>query len=468
MEDVLEYCVDYAQRLGASYVDVRGEHYYDEFISVINAGVDKAFNVRKNGIGVRVLYNGAWGFSSINHPTKDTARITVERAIAQAKIVSLNIREPVELAPVKAYQDRVVTPRRLDVEDYSFDDKIKDVLKWESGFRVSPMIRETMLNYTAIKFDRTFMSSEGSKIEFDNSVVWLEMKTSAYGGGGQGSYALYHGGTGGYDLLKDGDVVSLTTKVGNKAVSLIDAEHAPSIKDANIVFDPYYQAILTHEITGHPSEADRVLGREAASAGGAWWAGMLGKRIGSDYLSIYDDPTLPGTPGYFLYDDEGVKTSTKVLAKDGILLNHMHSRETAAIFGVEPNGGMRAMTFEYAPLIRMSNTFIGGGDWEPEEIIEDTKKGVYVSTRKDNSIDDKRYNWTISAQEGWIIEKGELATHLKDVTVNGIAPKLFASIDAVCKDLEIKPIIGCGKGMQMLYTGNGGPHMRGVADIVGG
>ncbi|MBN2336759.1 TldD/PmbA family protein, partial [Candidatus Bathyarchaeota archaeon] len=166
--------------------------------------------------------------------------------------------------------------------------------------------------------------------------------------------------------------------------------------------------------------------------------------------------------------DEGVKTCTKVLAEDGVLMNHMHSRETAHIFGVEPNAGMRVMTFEYSPLIRMSNTFIGGGDWKPEEIIEDTKKGIYVSTRKDNSIDDKRYNWTISAQEGWMIEDGELTTHLKDVTVNGIAPKLFASIDAVGTDLEIKPIIGCGKGMQMLYTGNGGPHMRGVADIVGG
>ena len=244
--------------------------------------------------------------------------------------------------------------------------------------------------------------------------------------------------------------------------------HAKTMKDVQIVFDPYYQAILTHEIMGHPSEADRVLGREAASAGSAWWAGKIGERIGSEHLNIYDDPTIPGTMGFFPYDDEGVKTKRKILAEDGILLDHMHSRETAHIFNVEANAGMRAMTFEYSPLIRMSNTFMGGGDWKPEEIIEDTKKGVLVSTRKDNSIDDMRYNWTISAQEGWLIENGELTTQLKDVTVSGISPKLFASIDAVGNNREIKPVIGCGKGMQMLYTGNGGPHMRGIANIVGG
>ncbi|MBN2335166.1 TldD/PmbA family protein, partial [Candidatus Bathyarchaeota archaeon] len=302
MEDVIEYCIEYAQQLGSSYVDVRGERYYDEFISVVNAGVDKAFTVRKNGVGVRVLYGGAWGFCSLNSPTKEKARATVENAVKQAKMISVNTRNRVELAPVKVYTDRVETPRRLDVEDYPFDDKINDVLGWESGYRVSPEVRETMLNYTAIKFDRLFMSSEGARIGFGNSVVWLEMKTSAGRGGGRGSFALYHGGTGGYDFLLDGDVPALTAKVGDKAVSLIDAEHAPSMKDATIVFDPYYQAILTHEITGHPSEADRVLGREAASAGGAWWAGKLGERIGSEQLNIYDDPTIPGTPGYFPYD----------------------------------------------------------------------------------------------------------------------------------------------------------------------
>ena len=468
MEELIENCLDYAEKLGADYVDIRGERYYDEFISVINGIVDKAFTVRKRGIGVRILLNGAWGFASVNSPTRETSRRTIENALGQARIIGQGHKKAVELAPIKVFEDRVETPRKIDLEDYAIDDKIDDTLEWERGFRVSQEVKDTMLNYTGIKFDRIFMSSEGANLRFLNSVVWVEMKAGAIRGGTRGSFALYHGGCGGYEILKGGDIPALTSHVAEKAVSLIDAKHAPTIRNATIVFDPYYQAILTHEILGHPSEADRVLGREAASAGGAWWAGKLGERIGSKNLNVYDDPTIPGTMGYFLYDDEGVKARRKVLIQEGILKDHMHSRETAAEFGVEPNAGMRAMSFEYFPLIRMSNTFIGGGDWSPEEIVEETKKGVYVSTRKDNSIDDKRYNWTISAQEGWLIENGERTTHLKDVTVSGIAPKLFESIDAVGRDMQIKPIIGCGKGMQMIYVGNGGPHMRGVADIIGG
>jgi len=468
MKEILQYCIDYCQKQGVDYGDVRGERYYNEFVSLVNGELDKSFTVRKNGVGIRVLYGGAWGFASINAPSLDTIREAIERALSQAKMVSKRTRNPVELAPVKIYRDEVEAPRRIDIRDYSITDKIRDAEEIEKEYHVKSDVKETMLNYTGIQFDKTFLSTEGADLSFSNNVIWFEMKASASRGGERGSYAMFHGACKGYEFIEEDDVHGVARNVGEKAVALIDAEHAPTMKDIPIIFDPSYQSILSHEILGHPSEADRVLGREAASAGGAWWAGKLGERIGSEELNVYDDPTIEEKMGYFPYDDEGVKARRKVLVEDGILVDHMHSRETASIFNKEPNAGMRAMTFEYIPLVRMSNTFIGEGDWDPEEIIQDTKKGVYVSARKDNSIDDKRYSWTISAQDGWLIENGERTTYLKDVTVNGVAPKLFSSIDAIGNDLEIKPLIGCGKGMQMLYVGNGGPHMRGVANIIGG
>jgi TldD protein len=147
----------------------------------------------------------------------------------------------------------------------------------------------------------------------------------------------------------------------------------------------------------------------------------------------------------------------------------MHSRETAAIFNVEPNAGMRAITYEYVPLIRMSNTFFGEGDWEKQELIEDTKHGYLISCMRTPSIDDKRYNWTISAKEAYEIRNGELTTHLRDAALTSIAPKFFKSINAATKKIEIVPLPGCGKGdpMQGLYVGNGGPYLRGTATLLG-
>jgi TldD protein len=209
------------------------------------------------------------------------------------------------------------------------------------------------------------------------------------------------GHSGGYELFQKNDMEKISSEIGLKAESLLDAKAAKTEKNATVILDSDYVALLVHEIVGHPSEADRVLGREAAWAGTTWWAGKIGEKIGSEYFTAYDDPTIPGTLGYYLYDDEGVKAERKVLVYRGVLKGHMQSRETAAIFGVEPNAGMRAITFEYIPLIRMSNTFFGEGDWKKEELIEETKHGYLISCMRHPSIDDKRYNWTISAQEAY-------------------------------------------------------------------
>jgi TldD protein len=117
----------------------------------------------------------------------------------------------------------------------------------------------------------------------------------------------------------------------------------------------------------------------------------------------------------------------------------------------------------------MSNTFLGEGDWKREELIEETKHGYLVSCMRHPSIDDKRYNWTISAQEAYEIKNGELTTHLRDVALTSTAPKFFQSINAVSEKIELVPLPGCGKGdpMQSLYVGNGGPYIRGVATVLG-
>ena len=196
---------------------------------------------------------------------------------------------------------------------------------------------------------------------------------------------------------------------------------------------------------------------------------MLGQKIGSELLNAVDDSRVEGALGYYKYDDEGVPAKEKVLIKNGVLINHMHSRETATLFETEPNGGMRASGSQFVPLIRMSNTFIKPGDWALEEMIEDVDRGIYTIGSKVPSIDNRRYNWQISCKWAYLIEKGELTKLLRDVTISGTAPTFFKSIDAVGKDFMMRPVPNCGKGdpMQTMHVGNGGPHIRGRANVIG-
>lgn len=469
MEDLALKSIEYALEKGVEYTDARLEKHYNEVITASNGKIERAVINRKQGIGIRVLVNGAWGFQSTTNLTMSGIKEAVNRAYRVAKASSKYIMQKVELAPVKTYVDSYKTQVKMDIEDISFEEKLSNIVKWEKEIHANESIKHGLIDYTGIKIDKTFVNSEGTKIRFLNSITWITIKATSKEGEITQSYEEVIGHSGGYEIYQIQNIEEISRSIGEKACSLLKAEPVKTEKDAIVILDPNYLALLVHEIIGHPSEADRVLGREAAWAGTTWWTGKLGQQIGTEYLTVYDDPTIPGTLGYYLYDDEGVKARRKILIEKGILKEHMQSRETASIFNTEPNAGMRAITYEYIPLIRMSNTFWGEGDWTYEELIEDTKEGYLVIAMKEPSIDDKRYNWTISAQEGYKIQNGELTVHLRDIALSSTAPKFFKSVNAATKKAKILPIPGCGKGdpMQALYVGNGGPYIRGKATIVG-
>jgi len=468
-EDLALFAVEHASKRGANYVDVRLEDHNNELITVADGKVQRGIINRKRGMGVRTLVDGAWGFQSTTDLTKNGIRQAAEIAFKLAKASSKHVPSPVKLAPTKAHETSYKTKVKTDLEDIAFEDKLEQIVAWEKRLHTSKKIARGLAEYTGLKIDKIFANSEGARIRFSNSVTWVSLKADSKKGTIVQSYDKTVGHSGGYEIYEKNDMERSALEIGRKAESLLEAKIAKTDKEATVILDSDYVSLVVHEICGHPSEADRVLGREAAWAGTAWWAGKLGEKIGSEYFTVYDDPTVPSTLGYYLYDDEGVRAGRKVLAEKGVLKEHMHSRETAAIFNTEPNAGMRAITFEYIPLIRMSNTFFGGGDWKKEELIKETKHGYLVSSMRTPSIDDKRYNWTISAQEAFAIKDGELTTHLRDVALTSVAPKFFKSLSAATEKAEISPLIGCGKGdpMQSLYVGNGGPFLRGTATLLG-
>ncbi|MGQ9641493.1 MAG: TldD/PmbA family protein [Candidatus Bathycorpusculaceae bacterium] len=468
-EDLASFAIDHASELGADYADARFEEHYNELITVADGKIQRGIINCKSGIGVRTLVDGAWGFRSTTNLNKKGIKEATEIAVKIAKASSKYVATPVKLAPTKAYQTSYKAKVKIDLENVAFEDKLRQIVAWEKNLHTSEKVVRGLAEYTGIKINKTFVNSEGANIRFSNSLAWVSLKADSKKGALTQFYEKTVGHSGGYEVFQKANMEKLSSEIGRKAESLLNAKAAKTEKDATIILDSDYAALLVHEIVGHPSEADRVLGREAAWAGTTWWAGKIGEKIGSEYFTAYDDPTIPGTLGYFLYDDEGVKAERKVLVEKGVLKGHMHSRETAAIFGVKPNAGMRAITFEYIPLIRMSNTFFGEGDWKREELIEETKHGYLISCMRHPSIDDKRYNWTISAQEAYEIKNGELTTHMRDIALTSTAPKFFQSINATTKGIEIVPLPGCGKGdpMQALYVGNGGPYIRGVATILG-
>ncbi|MGD8507136.1 MAG: TldD/PmbA family protein [Candidatus Bathyarchaeota archaeon] len=469
MEDLARTAMEHALKLGAEYADLRLERSKSDGFLLENGAVEIIASSSEVGAGVRVLAKGAWGFYAVTSLEKKHLLNAVKRAYQMAVASSQRIEEPCKLAETRVTVARDAVRVKIKMDDFPMEERIKLAKDCDSVMEgVSDRIHRRAVSISGDVTSKLFSSTEGALIQHDMMKCYLAFRVVAHKGDITEDQSKLEGGTGGFEATKKMDPLELSEDLAKKVCELVNAPTAPT-EEMTVLMDPDYVSLLTHEIIGHPSEADRVLGREAAWAGVSWWKGMLGQKIGSDILNASDDSRVEGALGYYMYDDEGVPAKEKVLIKNGVLVNHMHSRETATIFGTEPNGGMRAMSCKFAPLIRMSNTFIKPGDWAYEEMIEDIDRGIYAVGQRIPSIDNRRYNWQISCKWAHLIEKGELTQLLRDVTIAGTAPNFFKSIDAVGKDFVMRPLPNCGKGdpIQVLHVGNGGPHIRGKARVIG-
>ena len=249
----------------------------------------------------------------------------------------------------------------------------------------------------------------------------------------------------------------------------------PPDREVTVVTDPHFNALVAHEIVGHPCEADRALKMEAAYAGRSWllrslarqrsWAsGRLAAAVGvSPIRALYGY-------GHYRYDHEGTPGRRVAHIERGIFRGFLNSRATAAALGVEPNGSARASEGYQVPLIRMSNTFFLPGETPPEKIIGEVEHGYYVCGHQIPSIAESRENFRISARRVYEIDHGRIGRLYRSGSVMADSKRFFMNVDAVGNDLRLIAIPNCGKGqpMQVKRMSNGGPTLRSRACLAGG
>jgi TldD protein len=477
--DLIAASMDVASQLGATYADVRVEAVEREGASAEN-GIIKTLAVTSGtSLGVRALAGGGWGFASFHVPEitllGDRLREAVERAVSQAKATARF--EEVKLAP----SDPVVDDLPLDIgkEPWPLEgkqDEIVAITKEMNDIEGMALATGTLRHSL---FDSMFASTEGARITRRHLITEGSYYVHAIGpDDAQGIWRPF-GVTGGLDLLVgDNDPRDLGMRIANTAVELATEAKAPEDGKTDVITTPEFDQLLVHEIVGHPTEADRVLGGESAWAGRAWWSHKSGDVVGSELVNVVSDARPierhAGGFGTFAYDDEGVPSQRVHHIVNGRLSEFLHSRQSAAQMMVEPNGGMRAITAAKVPIVRMTNTYFESNPEGPstlEECIEDVKEGVILGESSIPSIDSVRLRWQINAYEGWRVENGEVVGRLKNLAFLGNTPEYFQTIRTVgnAKTWKLLPIPNCGKGdpMQIQRIGNGGPVMVGQGNIVG-
>jgi len=465
LQDLADEAIRYAMNSGAQYCDVRAELQERKSVLIENGEIEYVRTSKDEGIGIRLVKEGVWSFCSITNPKSiEQIKEIVNDALRNSIHYAENKKDKIDLYPNSINKTKIDYPVLKKPE---LEELMKIGFECDKIISNTPRIIRSVVNPWYAINSKYFVNSEGSEIIQNFTDVVIDMIATAHESGLTQSINITEGGRGGMEQITNNNIIQQSAEeIALKASQLIDAKPAKEEK-TTVVMNPDFVSLLTHEILGHPSEADRVLGKEMAWAGGAWWKGKIGEKIGSEKLNVFDDPTIKESLGWYYFDDEGVKTKKTTLVENGVLKNHMQNRETAKIFGTPSTGNMRATNYRFMPLIRMACTCIGNGDWDVNEMIKGVKNGYFISNMKIPSIDMKRYNWSISCQYAQKIENGEITDLLRDVIVLGTAPEFFESIDACGNDFTIRPITNCGKGdpMQSMIMGNGGPSIRGIATV---
>lgn len=460
--DSSEYALSLAMKAGADFADARLERNVSNSFLLKNGVAEVSSFDDSRGIGVRVLVQNTLGFACTNDLSKKGVSKIVEYAIRDAKACA-RIKNNVRLAGSKPFKASYEVRQKKKFEDISAEEKLKELFDIEKAIKSTGIkVPGRFFSLTDTVEERFYANSEGSRISsviprvnFYFFITLMEGKKSA-------QRYWQHGKASGFEAMDD---FKLPETLGNDVKSLkknMDKAVTVPKGKVDVVVAPQITGIMVHESGGHPYEADRILGREAAQAGESFITPKsIGMKFGSDAVSISDDPTVPNSFGFYLYDDEGIKAGKKKLLENGRIAGFLNSRESAHTFGTSSNASGRASSFDREPIPRMSNTFVEPGDFSEEELIEGVKKGVYMKNFTEWNIDDKRVNQKYVGAEAYMIRNGRIAEPVSKPTIEISTFALYRAIDAVADNTEYHAG-SCGKGepMQDLPVWFGGPSMR--------
>jgi len=457
----LDDLVSSAVKQGASYCDVRYERLEYEELQVVNKTLRSYSSRTGSGTGIRVIMNGSVGFSSTNDPSEKGLSESLEAAIRAAK--SLGPDAP-PFTSAKPLTDRVVLPARIDPSDVSPEEKLSLVMDANKAAAVGEEIRNSSTRMGIEKDYRLFVSSEGSDISTERTLLGLSQSSVARVNGVMESVSHGQSKCLGFEFLQSRDWNAFAAEISQLAIDAAKAGSPPAGTYAAVV-DPYTVGIVLHEAFGHASEADGVW------TGYSCLTGRLGTEIAGESVTIADQGMIED--GFvFPYDDEGVKKGKTVVVEKGKLIGFLHDRTSASKLGSEPTGNGRAQDCENTTMVRQTNFFMEPGDYTFQELLEDIEHGIYIRGKGagGGQVNSSVGTFTFGVGPSQMIRKGELAEPVRGVVISGLILETLKTIDAVGKDFQMRTSVfgGCGKGNQRARTGDGGPHIRVHRMTVGG
>ena len=476
MQQQIKTQIDRVVSAGAVYADARWYPVEEaNHLTMWNGNLKHASASRESGIGVRVLYKGAWGFSASSD--MNNLMGLFDKAFDNARTAAERVTFPIRLAEKDAIQESFSSPNQIDPFNIPYSEKVS-FLKDMDDLLNQPGISQRVVRLTFMRKQVIYTDSEGSEIEKHIIEVFPSIAVMGLDENGETHERTFRpsrlGDTRGWETIDQGLFTREADRIVRELNQVLTAEACPK-ENRSVILLPGIMFLQTHETIGHPLELDRILGYELAFAGGSFVTlqdfGAL--RYGSEKLTARADATVTNSPGSFGYDDDGVPAKDNLLIDKGILVGAITGRqmvEEANATARKPifqgsSGANRATSFYRVPIERMTNINIDPGtDGTLEDIIKNTERGIVLDGDKSWSIGSNREQFHFATEIGWLVEDGEVTEVVKNSTYKGDTLKFYNALSAVGDDStwELKYVDNCGKGQpsQIMQLGHGIPVCR--------
>jgi TldD protein len=461
MADSLSVAVRALEAAGAEFGDVRLESRDTYSVRMANGQVETSGGAHRAGWGIRAFAKGAWGYAS---GTSTKAADLADAARRATAIARANAARGVARTNLRGIPDGRKTYKaacRVEPADVAGEEKVALAAELDRALS-GEGIESTASAYGESDLRSELANTAGARVTWREVRVRLFAQAIAHEGDRQEMAFEVKDASAGWEFMESLDPAAFGEEMRTEALERLKAVKPPAGVQT-VILDPDASGLLAHEVMGHASEGDEIVKRRS------FLSRAVGKRVGSDLVTMYDDGTFPRAHGSIPVDSEGTPARKTRIIDRGIYRGYMQSLETAGALKVRPTGNGRAQDFGRRVWVRMTNTYFAPGRDTKDAILEDTTEGVITKGWISGMEDIVGGGFQAVTQSGWLVRRGELAERVRGMTLTGDALSILKSVDQVSKDLVLSGGT-CGKGEadDFVPVGAGGPYMRAKVVVGGG
>ena len=412
------------------------------------------------GVGVRAVSGEKTAFA-YSDDISEASLLDAARTVRSISAATQTGRARV--APKKIATSRSLYPGIDPIATLDSTAKVQLLEKVEQLARAKdPRVAQVMAGM-ASEYDVVLVARADGTLAADvRPLVRLSVTVIAEQGGRREVGSAGGGGRFGLAYFDDAQINQYVDEAVNAALVNLESRPAPA-GEMTVVLGPGWPGVLFHEAVGHGLEGD--FNRKGSSA----FSGRIGQRVAAKGVTVLDDGTIADRRGSLNVDDEGHASQRNVLIEDGILKGYIQDSLNARLMGVKPTGNGRRESYAHTPMPRMTNTYMLGGDKDPQEIIASIKKGLYATNFGGGQVDITSGKFVFSASQAYWVENGQIQYPVKGATLIGNGPEALTRISMIGNDMKLDSGVGvCGKEGQSVPVGVGQPTLRIDGLTVGG